>query len=115
MSRDVIAVERDADPDVARRLLLDSGVRLLPVLDSAGRPVGGVGLRELARPGSTAGELMSPALTAAPSDPATELVGPLTDGHRHAAMVVDEDGRLVGLVAQADLLAALARPSATPA
>jgi CBS domain-containing membrane protein len=111
MSRDVITVERDADPDVARRLLLDSGVRLLPVLDD-GRPVGGVGLRELARPSRTVGDAMSPALTTGPSDPATELVGPLTDGHRHAAMVVDDEGRLDGLVAQADLLAALARPSA---
>jgi CBS domain-containing membrane protein len=92
-------------------LLLDSGVRLLPVLDD-GRPVGGVGLRELARPSRTVGDAMSPALTTGPSDPATELVGPLTDGHRHAAMVVDDEGRLVGLVAQADLLAALARPSA---
>jgi CBS domain-containing membrane protein len=111
MSRDVITVERDADPDVARRLLLDSGVRLLPVLDDEGRPVGGVGLRELARPGHTVADVMSPALTTGPSDPATELVGPLTDGRRHAAMVIDDDGRLIGLVAQADLLAALARPS----
>jgi CBS domain-containing membrane protein len=106
MSRHVITVERDADPDVARRLLLDSGVRLLPVLDD-GRPVGGMGLRELARPSRTVGDAMSPALTTGPSDPATELVGPLTDGHRHAAMVVDDDGRLIGLVAQADL----ARPA----
>jgi CBS domain-containing membrane protein len=111
MSRDVISVSRDADPEVARRLLLDSGVRLLPVLDNDGRPVGGVGLRELARPGGAVGDVMSPALTTGPSDPATALVGALTDGHRHAAMVVNGDGRLVGLVAQADLLAALARPS----
>jgi CBS domain-containing membrane protein len=111
MSRDVISVDRDAEPDVARQLLLDSGVRLLPVLDEDGAPVGGVGLRELARPGRTVGEVMSPALTARPSDHATDLVRPLTDGHRHAAMVVDDGGQLVGLVAQADLLAALARPS----
>ncbi|HYI80571.1 MAG TPA: hypothetical protein VEW67_06900 [Thermoleophilaceae bacterium] len=50
-------------------------------------------------------------LTTGPSDPATALVGALTDGHRHAAMVIDGSGRLVGLVAQADLLAALARPA----
>lgn len=111
MSRDVISVARDADPDIARRLLLDSGVRLLPVLDADGRPLGGVGLRELAQPATVVADVMAPPLTAAASDPATELVGPLTDGHRHAAMVVDPAGRLVGLIAQADLLAALARPS----
>jgi CBS domain-containing membrane protein len=112
MSRDVISVERDADPEVARRLLLDFGVRLLPVLDGAGRPVGGVGLRELSEAARTVGDLMSPPLTTTPSSPAVELVGVLTDGHRHAAVVVGADGRLVGLVAQADLLAALARPAA---
>lgn len=113
MSRDVISVERDAGPEEARRLLLDSGVRLLPVLDTDGRPLGGVGLRELAAPARVVADVMSPPLTAAPSDPATELVEPLTDGHRHAAMIVDPaTGRLVGLVAQADLLAALARPAA---
>ncbi|HEX4731550.1 MAG TPA: HPP family protein [Solirubrobacterales bacterium] len=109
MSRDVISVRRDAGSAVARELLLDSGVRLLPVLDDAGRPLGGVGLRELARPGDTVADLMTAPLTIAPSRSAVELIGPLTDGHRHAAMVVDpESEKLLGLVTQADLLAALA-------
>ncbi|HEX5608879.1 MAG TPA: HPP family protein [Solirubrobacterales bacterium] len=112
MSRDVITVRRDADPAVARKLLLDSGVRLLPVLDDAGRPVGGVGLRELARPGGTVAAVMTPPLTAVPSQPAIALTHALTDGHRHAAMVLDpESKRLLGLVTQADLLAALTRGS----
>lgn len=52
---------------------------------------------------------MTAPLTIAPSRPAVELIGPLTDGHRHAALVVDPaDGKLLGLVTQADLLAALA-------
>lgn len=110
MSRDVISVRRDDDPALARGLLLDSGVRLLPVLDEGERPVGSVGLRELARPGDTVAELMTPPLTAAPSQPAVKLTAALTDGHRHAAMVVDPgSGELVGLVAQADLLAAMVR------
>jgi CBS domain-containing membrane protein len=109
MSRDVISVARDTDPEEARRLLLDSGVRLLPVLDPEGRPLGGVGLRELARPARTVAEAMTPPLTVHPADPATDLIAPLTDGHRHAAMVVDPDtAALRGLVTQADLLAALA-------
>jgi len=112
MSRDVISVRRDAEPELARELLLDSGVRLLPVLDDEGRPVGGVGLRELARSAATVAEAMTPPLTIEPDRPAAELTGPLTDGHRHAAMVVDsEGGRLLGLVTQADLLAALTRRS----
>jgi CBS domain-containing membrane protein len=109
MSRDVISVDGGTDPEEARRILLESGVRLLPVLDGPGRPIGGVGLRELARPAKTVAEAMTPPLTIHPSAPAVELIGPLTDGHRHAAMVVDPDaGTLRGLVTQADLLAALA-------
>jgi CBS domain-containing membrane protein len=110
MSRDVISVRGDADPADARQLLLDSGVRLLPVLGDDSRPLGGVGLRELARAGDadTVAELMAAPLTIDPSRPAVELIGPLTDGHRHTAMVVDPGEKLLGLVTQADLLAALA-------
>jgi CBS domain-containing membrane protein len=109
MSRDVIAVPRHADPSAARRLLLDSGVRLLPVLDDAERPIGGVGLRELAVPGGTVEDLMTAPLLVTPGEPAVKLTGPLTDGHRHAAMVVDPATKVLrGLVTQADLLAALA-------
>jgi CBS domain-containing membrane protein len=111
MSRDLITVTRDTDPAVARALLLEHGVRVLPVVDDAGRPVGAIGLRELAQPGGTVAHVMTPPLTIEPARPATLLVAPLTDGHRHAAMVVDpHDARLLGLVTQADLLAALAHP-----
>jgi CBS domain-containing membrane protein len=113
MSRDLISVPRHADPSAARLLLLDSGVRLLPVLDDAERPIGGVGLRELARAGQTVEAVMTDPLTVTPTEPALKLTGPLTDGHRHAAMVVDPDtGVLRGLVTQADLLAALTRVAA---
>lgn len=110
MSRDVISVERGDDPATARRLLLDSGVRLLPVRDG-GRVVGGVGLRELATAtdGDLVGALMRPPLTTAPDQPALTLTGPLTDGQHHAAMVIDADDRLVGVISQSDLLAAVTR------
>jgi CBS domain-containing membrane protein len=86
----------------------------LPVLDDENRPIGGVGLRELARPATTVEEVMTEPLTVTPLEPAVRLTGPLTDGHRHAAMVVDpQSGVLRGLVTQADLLAALAAGAST--
>jgi CBS domain-containing membrane protein len=109
MSRDLISVERDDPPSTARRLLLDSGVRLLPVVDAHGRVAGAIGLRELAGDGATVGDLMTDPLTTTGERPAIELAGPLTDGRRHAAIVVDADRRLVGLVSQSDLLAAVTR------
>jgi len=109
MSRDVITVDRDADPAVARRLLLESGVRLLPVLDAEGRVLGGVGLRELTLNAGTLEHAMAHALTTTPERPVIELMRPLTDGRHHGAMIVDQDRRLMGLVTQTDLLAAVAR------
>lgn len=110
MSRDVITIRGDAEPALARALLLDSGVRLLPVLDDGSCPIGGVGLRELARPSQVVAEVMTPPLTTTSSQSAVTLTGALTDGHRHAAMVIDPDSKkLLGLVTQADLLAALTR------
>lgn len=109
MSRDVISVDRESDPETARRLLLESGVRLLPVTAEGDRVVGGVGLRELAATGTRVEDLMVAPLTTTADQPAIALTRDLTDGHRHAAMVIDEHERLVGLVTQADLLAALAR------
>jgi CBS domain-containing membrane protein len=114
MSRDVIAVTTGTAPDEARRLLLESGVRLLPVLDDGDRVAGEVGLRELARPGATVGDRMAPPLLTAPDRPAIALVEALTDGRRHAATVVDGDRRLLGLVTQTDLLAALSRELGRP-
>jgi len=110
MSRDLITVEAHTEPSMARALLLESGVRLLPVIDRERRPVGAVGLRELARPAHAVADVMTEPVLTGPERSVTELIGPLTDGHRHAALVVDDTGRLVGLVSQADLLAALARP-----
>lgn len=113
MSRDLLTVTPGAHPETARALLLDSGVRLLPVVDASGRPVGGVGLRELAQRARVVADVMTPPVVIGPDRSVTELIGPLTDQHRHAAMVVADDGRLVGLISQADLLAALARPRRT--
>lgn len=109
MSTDIHSVSRGDDPAAARSILLESGVRLLPVLDEHRHVIGAVGLRELARPGRSITELMAPALTADPRTPAVTLIEPLTDGHLHAAMIVDDSRRLLGIVSQADLLAALAR------
>lgn len=39
MSRDVLSVDRGSDPRVARELLLQSGVRLLPVTAAGGRVI----------------------------------------------------------------------------
>jgi CBS domain-containing membrane protein len=109
MSRDVIAVGPDADLPGAQALLLRHGVRTLPVVDDAGALLGTVGLRELAAPAAAVRAAMAPACTAQAHQPAFSLVERLTDGAAHAVVVVDEAGRVLGMVTQTDLLATFCR------
>ena len=112
MSRDVIAIDRNAGVDEARSLLLRHNIRTLPVVDEAGRLEGAVGLRELTAKEDDVGAVMSAAKTAAPDDPAMNLLHVLTDGSTHGVVVVDADRRVRGVVTQTDLLAAIARMQA---
>lgn len=109
MSRDVVSVSADDTPDRARQLLLDHKVRILPVLDADQHLVGTVGLRELTQATGTIGDLVSPAVTAVPEQSAMRLVPILSDGHKHAAIIIDDERRVLGLITQTDLLAVLAR------
>ena len=109
MSRDVIAVRPDETRERARALLFAHNVRLLPVIDDAGRLLGTVGLRELAASGSDLSGAISPAKTASSAAPAYSLLPLLTDGKTHAVIVTDEARKVVGLISQTDLLSAMGR------
>jgi CBS domain-containing membrane protein len=109
MSRDVVSIGPDATRDQARALLIRHNVRLLPVIDRAGRLLGTVGLRELASSGADLASLLSPARTASPESLALELLPALTDGTSHAIIVTDEQTRVAGIISQTDLLGALSR------
>lgn len=109
MSRNIIRTTPEDDIATARAQLLDHQLRMLPVVDKADRVVGSVGLRELLRDGRTIADVMSPPWTAPRERPVIELIAPLTDGKTHAAVIVDAEQRLVGLVTQTDLLATLGR------
>ena len=112
MSRDVIRVGDWEEPGTAARLLLDHGVRSLPVQDRADKVIGVVGLRDLIRAAKTIGEVMRPPTTAASDDPALSLFSVLTDGTTHSVSILDENRRLLGVVTQTDLLMAMARSMA---
>jgi CBS domain-containing membrane protein len=109
MSRDVIGVEVDSTPERARSLLLAHDVRTLPVVDKDGTLVGTVGLRELAAVQEGAALPVSPAVVAKASDPAIGLLPRLTDGLTHAVVIVDEHGKVEGIVSQTDLLVTVSK------
>jgi len=110
MSRDIIRIEGHGEVAEARALLLEHGVRALPVVDPDNRLLGIVGLRELTQHGRHVGDVMASAYATGPDVPAVELIEPLTNGRHHAVVVVDEARRLLGLVTQSDLLAMLLKP-----
>lgn len=111
MSRDVVAIAPDTDAATARLLLLRHGVRVLPVVSTDGRVAGIIGLRDLvgAADAAPVGDTLRAVAAVAAETPALSLVEAMTDGHTHAVVVTGPEGRLLGLVTQTDLLAALAR------
>lgn len=110
MSRDIVRIDQHGEIETARALLLEHGIRTLPVVDRHNRLLGTVGLRELTRAGLRVGDVMAAAYTARPDAPSVDLIAPLTDGRRHAVVIVDEAEQLLGLVTQSDLLAMLLKP-----
>ena len=107
MSSDVIAIRKEADPNAARSHLLTHDIRVLPVIDDSRHVLGFVGFRQLLRPASRVSGMMDKPVTARPDTPAMELLGTLSGGDCHAVMIVDDDQKLLGIVTQTDLLAAL--------
>lgn len=110
MSRDVISAVRGEGVGQARDRLLAHRLRAMPVTDD-GRVIGLVGHPELlAGAGRTVDEVMltSPCL-ASPEMPIDELLLLLSGGVFHEAIVVDDNSRLMGMITQTDLLAALWR------
>ncbi|OHT18271.1 HPP family protein [Edaphosphingomonas haloaromaticamans] len=111
MSRDVVQARPGEGVGQARDRLLERRLAAMPVVDEDGRVTGIVGHAELlAGAGRTVSEVMARDLClVAPETPIDELLPALSGGLHHMAIVADGDGRLIGLISQTDLLAALWR------
>lgn len=110
---------RAGDPvDMALLGILSLGITAAPVVDSDKRPLGVVSLRDLvgASGGSVGERMTSPADTVRDDTPIDEAARALAERDRHRFVVVDADGRAVGVVSSLDLLrAVLALPPRHPA
>ncbi|OEV12934.1 CBS domain-containing protein [Streptomyces nanshensis] len=130
MTRAVVRVRDDATFKKIARVMADNDVTALPVVDEDEHPVGVVSEADLVgkqagqpdpagllpahepRAGSrtpgeaaTADELMtSPAVVARPEWNVVEAARVMADGHVKRLPVVNEAGRLVGILSRADLL-----------
>ncbi len=124
MTRPVIAIRQDATAEAAWKLMKTKGVRHLPVLDARERLVGMVtdrDLRQLILDPRLAGASRAAAtLAGVPVERVMTVgvisVGPEADLHEAAclmhekkigALPVVEDGRVIGMLTEWDLLGAL--------
>jgi CBS domain-containing membrane protein len=133
MSHDVVSVSTDTTLNDAWGLLRKHKVKLLPVIDEQRQVLGIISLVDYLKrlelegyedlygrlesfvkgegEGSDAprvGNIMaSPAFTVQQSEPIVSLVPLLSDKGMHHVPVVDADNKLVGIITQSDLIAAL--------
>lgn len=137
MARDIVAVEFGTELEEAWNLLRRHKIKALPVVDSFRRIIGIVTVADFLRqlddttaaglavklqgllrrtPGISSekaevvGQVMSATVyTASMTTPVTDLVHRLSDHGLHHIPVVDAERKLVGMVTQSDLIAALYR------
>jgi CBS domain-containing membrane protein len=135
MSRDVVHVEFSTELQIAWQLLQQHHLKVLPVLDRARRVIGmidstdilrhaqandisrlSVRLKQFLRPSyhshsikpEVVGQIMQKNMLLASEDqPVTDLVKPMSDGAVHSVAVIDATRRLVGVLTQSDMIAAL--------
>ena len=121
MSRDIVTVSPSTPARESWRLMIRHAVKALPVIDSGKRLVGIVTLHDFfvghemvaGVAGNAAwlvGDIMTDAvMTARPEQDLVDLMPLFSDGGRHHLPVVDKQGRLIGMVTQSDMVAALFR------
>jgi len=123
MSRDVISVKPSTPAQRAWQLMVEHRIKALPVIDPDRVLLGIVTLHDFfvdrlapadggdrARPRTAVADLMTTRVhTTTPEQPIVDLTATFSDGGRHHLPVVDAQHRLVGMVTQSDMVAALYR------
>ena len=119
MSRDVVTVSATCSVEEVWIRLSRHKVKALPVVNESQQLVGIVSLhdfflsptdRALRKivPGRLVSEIMTTSVMAvSPDQPIADLVPAFSDGGLHHMPVVDAERRVVGMVTQSDLVAAL--------
>jgi len=116
MSRQLVTVSHGTPLATARALFGQHRIKALPVVDAAGGIVGIVTPADFTRPGAEQAETVGPIMTrqvrvASVDRHLADLI-PLfgSTGHHHIP-IVSPGGRLVGIITQSDVVAALCRPA----
>ena len=113
MTPDPAACQADSPVREVARLMLENDIGLVPVIDAAGRPVGTVTDRDIALRVVAEGRdpqqctaqdcMTSPVTTVSLDTSLADAVDRMEAGQIRRLLVVDTEGRLCGVVAQADV------------
>ena len=120
MSHDIVTVTPSTPVQDAWQRMIRHAVKALPVVDAQSRLLGIVTLHDFfvghevaTQAGHAArlvGDIMTrDVLTASPAQELVDLMHAFSDGGRHHLPVVDHDRRVVGMLTQSDMVAALFR------
>jgi CBS domain-containing protein len=120
MNPELISVGPNDSIDDVRSCILGMGVTGVPVVDETGRPLGMVSLRDAdahsSRGGTARDRMSSPAVVVTESTPIRAAAQLLSDASVHRLVVVDREGRAVGIVSALDLVRGLiGEPASHPA
>lgn len=107
MSRDLITIPHDATVAEARKTMLSRRLRCLPVVNRLGVYAGMVEARHLIEDAALVAAVMNTAPIARPDTPVLDFAADFANGGVYELVVVDPDYRILGLITQTDMLAAL--------
>jgi len=113
MTADPAACQADTPVREVARLMLENDIGLVPVIDAAGRPLGTVTDRDIALRVVAEGRdpqqcsaqdcMTSPVTTVSLDTSLADAIDRMESGQIRRLLVVDTEGRLCGVVAQADV------------
>ena len=108
MNRELFKVGPNAATSDVLNSILALGITGAPVVDDQGRPLGMVSLRDLVAATGTPSDLMTrPAVTIEEDARVAEAGHRLAETGRHRLIVVDAEGRAIGVVSALDVLRGL--------
>jgi CBS domain-containing protein len=107
MNRELVATRAGERPSRIRETILALGITSMPVLDDEGRPLGVVSLRDLFVSDEAKNPVSTPALAVSAEATIEDGARRLAETEYHHLVVVDADGRAVGMVSSVDFMRAL--------